>query len=779
VGESYIVLAQTGTVQEGEQTAIPMRIAGVWQATDPQQEFWFYRPQEFKEMMFIPEQTFIGRISPYLETEVDQAVWYLVMDGSDVQPDNATALLSRITKVEQKAAGLLPNITLGLSPKEALERYWSAADLLTILLYAFSVPILGLTLAFIGMVAGLGVERQRNEIAMLRSRGATAVQILGIAILEGVLLGAVALIVGLPTGERIAYVIGSARSFLDFTAQPDLRVGVTTTALRLGLVVAGLAILAQVVPTIGAARHTIVSYKQEQARALRPPWWQRVWLDVLLLIPAAYGAYLLRRQGGIALPVGEGVVLNDPFKNPLLLLVPALGIFALTLFILRILPLITASIAWITARMGGVGILLATRSLSRTPGSYTTPLVLLVLTLSLSAFTASFAQTLDFHLYDQMYYEVGADMRLLETGRKDRAAGFGATLTGDDSSLQEEVEEEGPGWHFLPVSEYLNVPGVQAAARVGRYEATTRLSGGTQRGTFIGVDRLDFPQVAFWRPDFAPTSLGTLMNGLALVSNGVLVPRSFMAHHRLSEGDTFQAKANMDGQLCEIDLKIVGGFDLFPTWYTEEKGPLFVSNLDYLFERAGGQFPYNVWLRTGPNADYDQVAAGLREHQLLATWDAPLLKVARAQRQPERQGLFGLLSVGFMAAAVLTVLGFLLYAFFSFRRRFIEMGILRAVGLSSGQMIAFLAWELAFLILIGLVVGTSFGIWVSELFIPYLQVGADAAAQTPPFIVEIAWPAIVRIYTLFGLLFVVALLGLTALLMRMKIFQAIKLGETV
>jgi putative ABC transport system permease protein len=159
-------------------------------------------------------------------------------------------------------------------------------------------------------------------------------------------------------------------------------------------------------------------------------------------------------------------------------------------------------------------------------------------------------------------------------------------------------------------------------------------------------------------------------------------------------------------------------------------------------------------------------------------WEASLLKVYQEQRRPERQGLFGLLSVGFGAAALLTVLGFLLYALFSFRRRFIELGMLRAIGLSAWQMTLFLAWELAFLILTGLVVGTGLGAWASELFIPYLQVGSGPSARIPPFLVQIAWPAIFRIYALFGLLFIVALVVLAVLLMRMKIFQAVKLGET-
>jgi putative ABC transport system permease protein len=104
--------------------------------------------------------------------------------------------------------------------------------------------------------------------------------------------------------------------------------------------------------------------------------------------------------------------------------------------------------------------------------------------------------------------------------------------------------------------------------------------------------------------------------------------------------------------------------------------------------------------------------------------------------------------------------------------------MLRAVGLSARQMTALLASELIFLILIGLLVGTALGGLFSQWFIPYLQVGASLSAHYPPFQVEIAWPSIVQMYVLFGLLFLGALSVLAVLLLRMKIFQAIKLGET-
>ena len=94
-------------------------------------------------------------------------------------------------------------------------------------------------------------------------------------------------------------------------------------------------------------------------------------------------------------------------------------------------------------------------------------------------------------------------------------------------------------------------------------------------------------------------------------------------------------------------------------------------------------------------------------------------------------------------------------------------------------MISLLGSELAFLFVVGLAAGTALGIWVSEFFIPQLQVGNGMAARTPPFLVQIDWSSVFQIYILFGLLFVIAMFILTFLLMRMKIFEAIKLGEAL
>ena len=773
VGEEYLTYARLDTRTGGEESVqIPVRIAGIWRANDETEDYWFYKPTALNDVFIVPTETFLGRVSPEMESGISLALWYFLMDGSDIFASEVDGLLGRITYTQQRITAYLPNSKLAVSPESDLLGYRLATARLTFLLYAFSVPIVALLLVFIGLVVGLAVGQKRNEIAVLRSRGATSIQVLGISILEGILMGIAAIALGLLLGRWVALLIGRSRSFLDFTLPGQLRVGVTLLTVRFGLAAIGLTLIAQLGPTLSAARYTVVTYKQERARTLRKPWWQRAWLDLLLMIPTVYGFYVLdQQQGVVAAVAGEGAI-ADPFQNPLLLLVPALGIFALALFILRILPFFMAVVAWVASRLtNSVGLLLAARHLSRTPGFYVAPLILLILTLSLSAFTASLAQTLDTHLDSQMYYFVGTDLHIDERGSCLN------WIVGPSPECDLTVPP--PHWGFLPVASHLQVEGVRAASRIGKYSAVTGLSGGTQSGTFVGIDRADFPEVAFWREDFSTQSLGTLMNALALRSDGILVPTSFAAEHALSVGDTFRIRVRGLDRV-EMDVTLVGTFNMFPTWYPED-GPFFVGNLDYFFEHTGERLHYDVWLATDPGVDYERIADDVQALGFdVLDWKAPLPKIQAEQQRPERQGLFGVLSVGFMAAAVLTILGFLLYAFFSFRRRFIELGVLRAIGLSAWQMTVFLAWELAFLLLVGAAAGTGLGAWVSKLFIPYLQSGSGGSveSQFPPFVVAIDWLSIFRVYALFGLLFVAALAGLAALLMRIKIFQAVKLGET-
>jgi putative ABC transport system permease protein len=768
VGDVYSLRTEKGQ--------IPVSIVGLWRAVDPAAPYWDVKNES---LLLVNEETYKGLISDRVNDELRNATWMIVANGSSLHAKDVPALKEHIQTIESGVNTLLPKTALIASPLEALARYQKNAPTLTYLLFAFSVPILSLILAFIGLVAGLFVNQQRGEMAILRSRGASTLQVVGISFLQGIILGAVALAGGVGLGYVITHFIGKARSFLDFSATGGLRVSMTPQVLGYGLLGIGIILIIQVlIPTLSAAENTIVTYKQERARSFRAPWWQRYWLDVLLLIPAGYGLWQLTQQSQKALEGSKTI--PDPLQNPLLLLVPALGIFSVALFTLRLVPRFMEFISRLLKPSKSVGVLMAARYLARTPALYSAPLVLLVLTLGLSAFTASLARTLDIQLDKQIHYQVGTDINLYE---------LGTTFNEDNPA---------PVYTFGPLEEHLSIPGVQSATRVGRYKFSGTAQTGPLQGTFLAIDRLTFPAAAYWQRDFASQSLGALMNQLAAIPSGVLVPKSLLTKQKLKVGDTLNIgiTTGIAGQSIPMEAPIVGSFDLFPTWYPEN-GIMIVGNLEELFLRAGAEYPHEVWLKTMPDAAPEFIAYAVRGFSILLDqqadqsklvqnglntivkdWLSAELNIRAQQRRPERQGLFGLLSVGFVSSALLTVLGFLLYALFSFRRRFIEMGMLRAIGLSIRQMTSLLAAELAFLVLLGIGVGTALGVFASRLFVPFLQIGASAQSQYPPFQIEIAWLSIVEIYVLFALLFIAALGTLSTLLVRMKIFQAIKLGET-
>ena len=757
VGEEYVTTDPR--TPAGNRRQFRAQLTGLWQPGNPEDDFWFADQSALSFLFFVPQETFSNQIANELPDEVYSAGWYLIMDGSSVGTEEVDGLIAGEQAFIRELETRLPGTRDFISLEEELLSYRQEVQALTAKLIVYNIPSIVLILAFIWLVIGLSVDQQRNEIAVTVSRGGSARQILGMSLLQGIIIGVLAFVLGTLLALLLTQVMGRVRTFLDFTAVSNLRVVLTDTAVRAGVLAIIIAILAQLVPTFAATQQTIISFKQDQARALKPPWWQRYYLDIILFALVAVG-YIQLRQSNQLVTFNSETDATDVFQNPIFLLLPSLITFAVTLFFLRLMPLFLRLLDRLLIYTNNVSLLQATRYLSRLPGQYAAPLVLLTLTLSLSFFTASLARTLDLQLFDQEYYANGADVAL-ETN-------YFYLLGGDTPE------------YYLPPAAYEEIDGVETATRIGRFQATIDAGDEELSGEYLGIDWHTFNDVSYWRSDFSDYRLGTLMNQLGSHPDGVLLPNSLLSKLGLEGGDFLPVTIDADGVRISTDLKIVGTFDYFPTWYQADAPFLMVANLEHLFEIAGGEIVFQVWLDTNEQFDTVTLRKELSLRRLTTTtWTTPEPTIDAALQEPARQGIFGLLSVGFIAAAILTVLGYFLYALFSMRRRMIEIGIMQAVGLSTRKMIGLVAWEMALLILTGVLLGTLLGITISQLFIPAIQIGAALTENTPPYLVEISWSAVYQIYALFALLFLAALFILSLILQRMNLFQAIKLGETV
>lgn len=744
-----------------------IRIAGIWRPRDDESEFWFYRPNVFQDILLINEATYVNRLAPNTDAEINLAVWYLVTDGSSVNTSRVDELLQRHIDTEKIADQYLPGTYIQASPEEELKPYQRIVTVLTLTLTIFSIPIVALLIAFLVMLVGLVVDGQRNETAVMRSRGTSPFQVVGLTTVEGVIMGLIALVIGMIMATAFTQLIGTTRSFMDFRWGHHFIVSIPPTIGSTIALALAFTVLIRVVPTIGAARHTIVSYKMDKSRLLRRPWWQRLGVDVLLLALIGYFYYQVVQQGGLIDVEGGTRNIDEAYNQPFVFLLPPLTIFALTLFILRFLPPILRFMAWLIQWSNSVGLLIVTRQLERSPGAYYLPLILLVTTISLGIYTASFARTIDRYLYEQQYYKVSADMSVRvfsQTGGGIPGAGGGS--------------EEPPA--YMHISEFTSMPHVTGATRIGEYTAKARLTMTSVEGRFVGIDRADLGQVIFWRPDFASYRLGYLTNALALQQDSVLVSREFLEQRGLDIGDLLELDIRSGGDVFKINLQIVGSLEYFPRWYPEEDGPLFVGNLDFFFEQAQQELAHRVIARIEPEFNPSAFSRALFDRGATGVLiEEPTTRIEREQSRPERQGLFGLLSIGFITSSLATMVGFLLYTVFSYRRRYVELGILRAIGLSQTSMMLSVAWELGLLIVMGLILGVGIGLAVSILYIPYMQFVSSLEGIVPPYVITMAWAEIAQILTLFVGTFLLIMVILLLILRRMRIFQAVKLGESL
>jgi ABC-type lipoprotein release transport system permease subunit len=140
-------------------------------------------------------------------------------------------------------------------------------------------------------------------------------------------------------------------------------------------------------------------------------------------------------------------------------------------------------------------------------------------------------------------------------------------------------------------------------------------------------------------------------------------------------------------------------------------------------------------------------------------------------------GIFGHLTIGFLAGSLLAWLGLLIYTFASLAGRVRHFTILRAIGLSLEQVLASLSIEYLAVIIYGVIAGAIAGIATSKLFLTYFQFTEDPSIQVPPFTPQIAWRQISWIVVAyFGVLLVaVAIVLLRAA--RREVFQALRMGD--
>ena len=737
------------------QPGLEVEIVGLWRARDPDDTFWFRPPDiSMKEALFVRRADYLQRVQPMVAGGSRFASWRISLDDSTLNPAYAAAYARGFEKGMTIIGKYLPGANLDVSPLDPLKDFVQRQTTLTVLLLSMNVPAIGFLLYFLVLISGIIARSQQRETSVLVSRGAGTVRVLWLVLVEEWLLFVLGVPLGLGAGMLIARGMGYTDSFLDFTLRDALPVSLQGVDIWLIVAALGLAFIARLLPAVQAARASIVEYETTYARPDKGPLWRRAYLDFLLIVPTVYAYQQLGQQEAFALMAQEDA--SELYSDPLLILAPALVILTASLLIMRLFSPLMNLLDKLASLLPGTVFHLALRQLGRQGHSYLNPLLLVIICLGLGIYTHSLAASVDEWLVDRIKYQAGGDFRFLP--------------------IKEGVS--GGGW-TPELSWFAGRFDAQSAVRVGNYglriEGLTTRRGQSRR--MIGVDRAEFASVAWFRSDFADDSLGGLMNRLAAAPEAVLVSRAFLTEHLLRVGDRLDLWVILEpGISVRTDFLISGVYDYFPTVGEDEIA--LISNLDYLHLIGGAIYAYEIWLRSPDNDRGQEVRRKLRIGGIeTLRWHDVVGTLIEEKSRLERVGVFGALTVGFLSAALMAVLAFLVHSYASLRERFYQFGVLRAIGALRRQLIIQLAIEYAVLVIYGTAAGALIGVRVSILFTPFFRSAADSKAILPPMLPVIAEGEIAQLTLIFIAVMVLVIVAATAQATQRRIFEVMRVGQ--
>jgi len=797
---------------------LKVRIVGAFkpkQETDP---YWFQGFEGMLSNLMISGKVFKEELLAAKKVPLNLANWYYSFELTDIQTSHLSPLEKRLIRLDINLNQKLKGTKVDVSFASLLGEFERQSIQLQILLFTLAAPMLGMVFYYIIMNARQALERQRSDIAVLRSRGGSTRQIIWIYVLEGLVLGGIALVIGPMIGWFMAKSIGSSNGFLTFVERKSIPVGFNLETMLYGLAAVALALLATVIPAIQFARSSIVGLKQQLARADRKPLWQRWFIDVALLGLAGYGWYLFGQQKLLSEQTGLG---TDQLQvHPLLFFVPALSIFAMGLFFLRLFPWILKLINKVGKAFFPVSIYLTLTQLSRSSKSYYPLMLLLTLTLGLGVYNSSAARTIDLNSTERTLYQFGTDVIVAtawesvsdalptdtggnpngqagQGGQNGAGSGQGGSGQGGGSGQSGGGGQgsggsggaggpSGPGspggsqelptkirYIEPPFQVFKELEEVEHAARVLQTKGSASASGKSLGiGNLMAIDNVDFAKVAWFRKDLFPAHPYQYLNLLGSYEQAVIIPTALADKYQLKPGDLMNIAINQNN----LEFVIVGTLPYWPSQYPDDK-PFFIANLEYIYDQ-GQTVPYEVWLKMKDGAKTVPMLEKLKDKKI----DVTSVKDVRSElviqkKHPTRGGVFGILSLGFLVSVLVSLIGYMLYWFFNLSSRVVQFGVLRAMGLKRRQLTGMLLLEQLFTAGLSIGLGIGVGKLTSYLYLPFLQTAENVKKQVPPFRVVFETKDEFQLYFV---TFVMMLTGAALLLLhirRLRVHQAVKLGE--
>ncbi|MCE2849613.1 MAG: FtsX-like permease family protein [Chloroflexaceae bacterium] len=621
---------------------------------------------------------------------------------------------------------------LDRSPLERFTNTQVTIRTLTLRTSAVAAPIALLALFFVMQLANITYQRRQDEYILLRSRGVSLTWFLMVSAVEWMCYIVIAMLFAIPLSIVSTQIMLRTDSFLKLTSLDVAWSWLPTQSFVGAALIAVVIVFLGIRPVISTFQRTL-SNNARSRRIDRVRMFVRIMIEVIVLIAVVYGYYQLYTQYDPA---------SDVFSNLNTLILPVLSTIAIGLAVNRIIPLVLVLSERIARRSDALATILALQTLARRPDRLQNTVLLLTITLGVGGYVASM---------------------LIESALRRRP---NANTSDGDRFL------------LTPLGAHAQLPGIIAYAPVGQYDGRISIGNTPIDTNVIAVDRSRFAAVI---PHFQDAwlgpgnSMGLLMNQLATYRDGVIIDKSIAGTSNI--GDKVAVTLIVDDIPVDVRMRIVGLVEGWPGQYSVDR-PYLIMNLSYVSDEIGFLPPTDVWIHRDTRVPLDEVVSAARAAAIpiLDTIDFNDARTNEFTR-PERQALFGMLSIGFVAAAGLTIMAILVSALASMRQRNIELGMLQAMGMPAHTARRVIVLEQSIITLSGMMCGLIAALVCAERILPSLHAGVAPHRDIPTNMPITAWSTIAGMLAIYAVAVLVALGTVFRNSRSLQIADAVKLGD--
>ncbi|MHA2297540.1 MAG: FtsX-like permease family protein [Candidatus Hodarchaeales archaeon] len=567
------------------------------------------------------------------------------------------------------------------------------------------LPALSITIYFSSFTSNTFFDRRRNQIGLLRIRGISRKQLLGVLVLEGFLSAIASLVLGYLLGIVLALFTFRSTEFLDY--QPallgdlHLSIGTFNAVLIWTFIIAGMIITSRV---MSLSRLDVI---EARSPTEKKPFWRRLYLDLVLLALGIGGNMffffvlfnptVMMQLGPLGIIIVLLALLFIPF--PFFLLFG--GIMTLSRIVSPVVSFIARMFWHRFANLFSYSL----TTMVRQKESAIRAILLISITFAMIWATFTLPPVLITNNTRTNFYAVGADCYY----QSDWNLTIEETIFAEDENIAD----------FVPVG-------------------ATNMYLRTQVDVFIIFPR--FLEIAYFEDSFGSTTIEELFqdNHTIMMDNGGLKN----SNKKVGDFVTF-INSSMTGS---IDVKVLGSFEYWPRLVTDRYGSIYgdyfygttkivMANETFTeFYKEGVVNPQN----TITEGYYFKLTPGANITALGETYGADL-EIVSENLERDRSSLgFKLLwmqlNVLFLVNLITIVLAIILHGYRQARGRARELSVERSLGMKQVQIGRLFFYESLSLLWFSYIFGSILGFLFSTSIVSLLIMATGNYALPPPLI---------------------------------------------